>query len=77
MREAFALQKFLTLFLTKNIDIYEILMYEVLTTRKLTMSLVLNNRSQLSIIEIQSTLVISTSVISNNRLSQRENLIPV
>ena len=25
----------------------------------------------------QSTLVISTSVISNNRLSQRENLIPV
>ena len=27
--------------------------------------------------QIQSTLVISTSVISNNRLSQRENLIPV
>ena len=27
--------------------------------------------------KIQSTLVISTSVISNNRLSQRENLIPV
>ena len=26
---------------------------------------------------IQSTLVISTSVISNNRLSRRENLIPV
>ena len=26
--------------------------------------------------DIQSTLVISTSVISNNRLSQRENLIP-
>ena len=25
----------------------------------------------------QSTLVISTSVISNNRLSRRENLIPV
>ena len=28
-------------------------------------------------IKIQSTLVISTSVISNNRLSRRENLIPV
>ena len=27
--------------------------------------------------DIQSTLVISTSVISNNRLSRRENLIPV
>ena len=26
---------------------------------------------------VQSTLVISTSVISNNRLSRRENLIPV
>ena len=26
---------------------------------------------------LQSTLVISTSVISNNRLSRRENLIPV
>ena len=26
---------------------------------------------------IQSTLVISTSVISNNRLSRRENLVPV
>ena len=29
------------------------------------------------ILEIQSTLVISTSVISNNRLSRTENLIPV
>ena len=28
-------------------------------------------------IELQSTLVISTLVISNNRLSRRENLIPV
>ena len=27
--------------------------------------------------ELQSTLVISTSVISSNRLSQRENLVPV
>ena len=27
--------------------------------------------------EVQSTLVISTSVISNNRLSRTENLIPV
>ena len=27
--------------------------------------------------QIQSTLVISTSVILNNRLSRRENLIPV
>ena len=26
---------------------------------------------------VQSTLVVSTSVISNNRLSRRENLIPV
>ena len=29
------------------------------------------------VIDIQSTIVISTSVISNNRLSRRENLIPV
>ena len=28
-------------------------------------------------LELQSTLVISTSVISNNRLSRRENLFPV
>ena len=28
-------------------------------------------------LKVQSTLVISTSVISNNRLSRRENLIPV
>ena len=28
-------------------------------------------------VQIQSTLVISTPVISNNRLSRRENLIPV
>ena len=28
-------------------------------------------------IDVQSALVISTSVISNNRLSRRENLIPV
>ena len=27
--------------------------------------------------EIQSTLVISTSAISNNRLSRKENLVPV
>ena len=27
--------------------------------------------------QIQSTLVISTSVISNNRLSRRKNLVPV
>ena len=33
--------------------------------------------SQYGKIIIQSTLVISTSVISNNRLSRRENLIPV
>ena len=30
-----------------------------------------------SVFYIQSTLVISTSVISNNRLSRRENLVPV
>ena len=37
-----------------------------------------NKRSPISAyIIVQSTLVISTSVISNNRLSRRENLIPV
>ena len=30
-----------------------------------------------SLMQIQSTLVISTSLISNNRLSQSENLVPV
>ena len=30
-----------------------------------------------SYVHVQSTLFISTSVISNNRLSRRENLIPV
>ena len=34
-------------------------------------------KSRLIISEIQSTLVISTSVISNNRVSRTENLIPV
>ena len=32
---------------------------------------------QMDIIEIQSTLVISTSLISNNRLPRSENLVPV
>ena len=40
MREAFALQKLLTFFQQKNIGIFEILMFEILTT-----SLVLNNRA--------------------------------
>ena len=35
------------------------------------------NKSSFSFSNLQSTLVISTSVISNNRLSRRENLIPV
>ena len=34
-------------------------------------------RGSNSTMSIQSTLVISTSVISNDRLSRRENLIPV
>ena len=33
MREAFALQKLLTFFSTKNIDIFEILMFKILTKR--------------------------------------------
>ena len=46
MREAFALQKPLTFFSTKNIGIYQILTFEILTKRLLTTSLVLNNRAQ-------------------------------
>ena len=34
-----------------------------------------NKKKTLSKVQIQSTLVISTSVISNNRLSRRENLV--
>ena len=46
MREAFALQKILTFF-NKNIAVFEIFKFEILTKRLLRMSLVLNNRSQL------------------------------
>ena len=42
MREAFAMQKLLRFFSTKNIGIFQILTFEILTT-----SLVLNNRAQL------------------------------
>ena len=45
MREAFALQKLLTFF-NKNIGVFKILMFEVLTKRSLTTSLVLNNWAQ-------------------------------
>ena len=44
MREAFALQKLLTFF-NKNIGLFQILTFEILTKRSLTMSLVLNNRA--------------------------------
>ena len=47
MREAFALQKLLSFFQQKNIGVFEILTFEILTKRKLTMSLVLNNRAQI------------------------------
>ena len=43
------------------------------STRHLVVSLL----ETLYLSKLQSTLVISTSVISNNRLSRRENLIPV
>ena len=59
MREDFALQKLLTLserrfciakashiFSAKNIGVFEILAFEILTKRKLTRSLVLNNHAQ-------------------------------
>ena len=45
MRKAFALQKASLIFSTKNIGIFEILMFEILTSRQLTTSLVLNNRT--------------------------------
>ena len=45
MREAFALQKLLTFFLQKIIGIFEILTFEILMSRYLTKSLVLNNRA--------------------------------
>ena len=43
MREAFAVQKLLNFFLTKNIGLFEVLTFEILTKRSLTMLLVLNN----------------------------------
>ena len=45
MREAFVPQKLLTFF-NKNIGIFEILTFEILTKRQLTTSLVLNNWAQ-------------------------------
>ena len=39
------MQKLLTFFSRKNIGIFEILTFEILTKRYLTMSLVLNNRA--------------------------------
>ena len=46
MREAFALQKLLTIFHKKNIGKFKIYTFEILTSRLLTTSLVLNNRTQ-------------------------------
>ena len=48
MREAFAVQKLFTFFQQKNIGIFEILKFEILTKRQLTTSLVLNNRALMS-----------------------------
>ena len=49
MREAFklsfAIQKLLTFFSTNNIGVFEILKFEILMKRYLTMSLVLNNQA--------------------------------
>ena len=46
MTKAFALQKLLTFFQQKNIGIFEILTFEILTSPQLTTSLVLNDRAQ-------------------------------
>ena len=46
MSAAFAMQMLLT-FLTKNIRIFQILTFKILTKRYLTTSLVLNNRAQI------------------------------
>ena len=50
MREAFAMQKLLTFFQQKVLDI-EILMFEILTKRQLMTSLVLNNQAQVGLRE--------------------------
>ena len=46
MREPFAMQKLL-IFLDKNIGIFEILTFGIITSRSLTTSLVLNNLDQI------------------------------
>ena len=46
MKEAFALQKLFKFFFNKNIGIFQILTFEILTKRYLTTSIVLNNRAQ-------------------------------
>ena len=53
MREAFALQKLLTFFITKNIGIFKILMNVILTKCYLMMSLVLNNWAQVNKTDLQ------------------------
>ena len=57
-------------FMVANIDF-------MVTSQFRTIKLTIHFRSIAFKIVIQSTLVISTSVISNNRLSRKENLIPV
>ena len=49
VRKAFAWQKLFTIFSTKNLGILQIYMFEILTKRQLTTSLVLNNRTLVSL----------------------------
>ena len=85
MREAFAMQELIKFYQQKywhiwNINVWNfnvLLTNDVVSFAQLGPDLIMSKICDSKSSYIQSTLVISTSVISNNRLSRGENLIPV
>ena len=69
MREAFAMQKLLSFFQQKNIGIFERLTFEILTSRELTTSLVLNNRA------LRGSLYTERSTVTGENLFSGEHIL--
>ena len=69
MRESFCTAKAFHIFSTKNIGISEILMFEILRSRDLTTSLVLNNRPQVSISLLQDISSLSYKEVKCRRFT--------
>ena len=68
------INKICCLFLTTYLTFYQIYIVASIRTSQI---LIKYSMLSVSLFKLQSTLIISTSVISNNRLSRRENLILV